>query len=490
MLPSLRLARWVEADLDRPLVGAAVDVRYRLAPPAPRHHRHRRRLAVRRPLRPPLVPPGAGVARVPAPGHRQPAARDHRAGAPGPHPRPQRRGARRQPLSFVVSLDRQVLARARRRRAHRRARAPRGRARPPRRPRRPVTVERARAAPGCPTGSARTRRCRSPRTSPRSSPSTSPSTVTTSSASLHVESRAIRTYPYGRVAVARARLRRRHQRRGVRVARDQESPLRYQLTDEIGKAGVERTYEDDLRGQPGSPVLEVDAEGDTVQRAPEYPRRSPATTSSSPSTSHVQAVAEQALREELDRRAGTAGARRHRPNVAPAGSVVVLDPATARSSPWRRTPTSTRRTFTDGIDQAECDCCFSDPAQSQPAHQPGHPGPVRARLDVQAHHRLRRAHHRAASRRRRRGPTVASTASRTAPATAASSATPAAGPTARVDLRRGPHGVERHLLLRHRRPLLVRPRPVRRPASRTRAELFGLGADTRRAAARTRSRAG
>ena len=66
------------------------------APPA-RHPRHRRRVAVRGAVRPPLVPPGAGVAGLPAAGHRQPAPRDHRAGAAGPHPRPQRRRARRQP---------------------------------------------------------------------------------------------------------------------------------------------------------------------------------------------------------------------------------------------------------------------------------------------------------------------------------------------------------------------------------------------------------
>lgn len=180
---------------------------------------------------------------------------------------------------------------------------------------------------------------------------------------LHVESRAIRTYPYGRVAA--------HVLGYVGAINDdefgsaaiQESPLRYQLTDEIGKSGVELTYESELRGQPGRRVLEVDAEGDTVQEL-DY---------DAPVAGHdvvltidvnVQAVAEQALREELDRARG-------RPvnsgpaQLAPAGSVVVLDPVDGSVVAMASYPDYDPSAFTDGIDTAEWNF-LRDPANHNP----------------------------------------------------------------------------------------------------------------------------
>ena len=59
---------------------------------------------------------------------------------------------------------------------------------------------------------------------------------------------------------------------------------------------------------------------------------------------------------------------------------------------------------------------LNDPTQPLPADQPGHPGPVRAGLDVQARHRDRRAAHRRHHRRRRRQRRRASTTCPAAPA--------------------------------------------------------------------------
>ena len=181
---------------------------------------------------------------------------------------------------------------------------------------------------------------------------------------LHVESRAIRTYPYGRVAA--------HVLGYVGAINDdefnspeiRESPLRYQLTDEIGKSGVELTYESELRGQTGLRILEVDAEGDTVQELP---------GGSAPVAGHdivltidvnEQAVAEQALREELDRARGRP-VRSGPAQLAPAGSVVVLDPADGSVVAMASYPDYDPSAFSDGIDQVEWDF-LRDPANHNP----------------------------------------------------------------------------------------------------------------------------
>lgn len=175
---------------------------------------------------------------------------------------------------------------------------------------------------------------------------------------LHVESRAIRTYPYGQLAA--------HVLGYVGAINDEEfegrrdSPLQYQLTDEIGKSGVERSYEEVLRGQPGRRVLEVDAQGDTIREI-DYDQ---------PVAGHdlyltidvrVQAVAEMALQEELDRARG----RRMRDGTeqaAPAGSVVVEDPNDGSIVAMASFPTFQPAALTDGIDDAEFAYVFGEEA--------------------------------------------------------------------------------------------------------------------------------
>jgi penicillin-binding protein 2 len=166
---------------------------------------------------------------------------------------------------------------------------------------------------------------------------------------VRVESRAIRTYPYGRLAA--------HVLGYVGPINDEEyarletSPLLYQLTDEIGKGGVEQAFESVLRGQPGRRVLEVDAEGRTIGEL-DYDE---------PVAGHdvvlgldvrVQAIAETALREELEvargRRTGNNPA-----NVAQAGSVVVLDPVDGSVVAMASYPDYEPASLTDGIDEAE-----------------------------------------------------------------------------------------------------------------------------------------
>jgi penicillin-binding protein 2 len=166
---------------------------------------------------------------------------------------------------------------------------------------------------------------------------------------LHVEARAIRTYPYGSLAA--------HVLGYVGPINDEEyearrqSPLDYQLTDEIGKGGVEQTYEEVLRGQPGRRVLEVDAEGSTIRELDAEPPVAGRDLYLSIDVT-VQAVAEVSLQEELDRARGrrmTDG----RTQAAPAGSVVVEDPNDGSILAMASFPTFNPASFTDGIDDAE-----------------------------------------------------------------------------------------------------------------------------------------
>ena len=172
-----------------------------------------------------------------------------------------------------------------------------------------------------------------------------------------VELRAIRTYPFGRLAA--------HVLGYVGSINDDEfasrrdSPLQYQLTDDIGKAGVERTFEEELRGQPGRRVLEVDANGNTIREL-EY---------DAPVAGHdvvlsidyrIQAVAETALREELERTRGRRVSSGNPSNTAPAGSTVVLDPNDGSVVAMASYPDFNPADFTDGIDQGEWEALNAD----------------------------------------------------------------------------------------------------------------------------------
>ncbi len=57
----------------------------------------------------------------------------------------------------------------------------------------------------------------------------------------------------------------------------------YQLNDRVGVAGVEQTYEDELRGKPGYINYAVDAKNH-ILGVVDGPSRRPATTCSSRST--------------------------------------------------------------------------------------------------------------------------------------------------------------------------------------------------------------
>jgi penicillin-binding protein 2 len=178
---------------------------------------------------------------------------------------------------------------------------------------------------------------------------------------VSVDARSIRTYPFGQLAAhVLGYIGAINEREFAQVSGSDEQ---YQLTDDIGKTGVELTYETALRGQPGERVVEVDRQGNVVRELdyrPPVPGHDVVLTLDAA----VQAVAETALREAL-------AAARERPDSdgteqpAPAGSVVVLDPTDGAVLAMASFPTYNPALFTDGIDDVEW-ASLNDPVNHLP----------------------------------------------------------------------------------------------------------------------------
>ncbi|MFZ6003856.1 MAG: penicillin-binding protein 2 [Actinomycetota bacterium] len=182
--------------------------------------------------------------------------------------------------------------------------------------------------------------------------------------SVAAERVAVRRYPYGRLAahvlgytgkITKEEL----DAKGV-------TPKPYTLNDEIGKSGIERVYEDDLRGTPGITQIEVDTDGNTVRVIDE------GTTPPVPGDDvvlnldiDVQATAEQALQTGLARAASRPPRGYDEPNVGKVGSTVVLDPNTGGVIAMASYPTFSPEGFVDGISENEW-ALLSDPANHYP----------------------------------------------------------------------------------------------------------------------------
>jgi len=102
-------------------------------------------------------------------------------------------------------------------------------------------------------------------------------------------------------------------------------PKTYRLGDTIGKIGVERIYEDALRGTPGEVVFEVDSVNRVVRILDETP---PVPGDDVQLTIDVdlQAVAEQALADEIARARARGSLSSNRVAYPPGGALSVVDP--------------------------------------------------------------------------------------------------------------------------------------------------------------------
>lgn len=176
-----------------------------------------------------------------------------------------------------------------------------------------------------------------------------------------VEPKAVRAYPFGSLAA--------HVLgyvgpiTGDELAAQESKEKTYQQGDEIGKSGIERVYEDDLRGVPGERRLEVDAAGNTVR---ELSYRPPVAGDDVVLTldANIQGLTEQALKNGL----ADAHARRLENGtypLAPAGASVVLDPKTGSVLALASFPTYDPSSFVNGIDSGEW-AALQDPANYAP----------------------------------------------------------------------------------------------------------------------------
>ena len=135
----------------------------------------------------------------------------------------------------------------------------------------------------------------------------------------------------------------------------------YAAGDSVGKAGVERVYDRQLRGIPGATSYEVDADGRPVRTV----GRKPSVTGSDLVLSldlDVQRVAEGALAEGLAAARGRTFGNTSVPFVADAGSVVVLDLAEGSVLAMASYPTFDPSALADGVNREEARALFDESA--------------------------------------------------------------------------------------------------------------------------------
>jgi penicillin-binding protein 2 len=138
----------------------------------------------------------------------------------------------------------------------------------------------------------------------------------------------------------------------------------YQPGDEVGKAGVELAYENQLRGQPGVTKFEVDSRGRIItvlgHQDPIQGHDVRLTVDAD-----VQALAEESLQEGLRAAQGAIEHSTGKYYNAPAGAVVVLDPRDGSVVALASYPAYDPAEFTNGI-PATVFAALQDPVQNFP----------------------------------------------------------------------------------------------------------------------------
>lgn len=123
----------------------------------------------------------------------------------------------------------------------------------------------------------------------------------------------------------------------------------YRLGDTIGKGGVERIYEEDLRGDPGVVKLQVNSAGDVIgaplAEQPPVPGHDVQLTIDL----GIQRLAEESLAQALEATRENVDRNDRKPFVAPAGAVVVLDPRDGSVIAMASYPTFNPGDFVNGI---------------------------------------------------------------------------------------------------------------------------------------------
>jgi penicillin-binding protein 2 len=174
--------------------------------------------------------------------------------------------------------------------------------------------------------------------------------------SVTAERVAVRSYPYGKLAAHVVGYTGKVTNEDLEAANGTalQRAKPYTLNDEIGRSGVERQYEAELRGTPGRRLIEVDAQGNPIRVIEDQPPI-PGDDLQLNLDINVQAVAEQALKSGLDRAAKRPAVGSDAPNVGRVGSTVVIDPNSGGVIAMASFPTYNPADFVDGISQSEWD---------------------------------------------------------------------------------------------------------------------------------------
>jgi len=172
---------------------------------------------------------------------------------------------------------------------------------------------------------------------------------------VSVSRRSMRVYPYGTAAANVLGYVGRISAEGLKnltpgTDPDTGEPKVYGPESSVGLAGIEATYEQDLRGTPGLETIEVDSKNRPV-RTIEFTAPRPGSDVQLHLDIDVQLRAEQALRDKLDVLRGTPQ-RDGTIRKAPAGSVVALDPLDGGVIALATYPSYDPAEFAGGISQA------------------------------------------------------------------------------------------------------------------------------------------
>src|SRR5437773_5597267 len=122
----------------------------------------------------------------------------------------------------------------------------------------------------------------------------------------------------------------------------------YREGDNIGKSGIEKVYEDDLRGKPQVERLEVDSKGRVLRSLGTEPGVQGHDVQLTMDTD-IQKLAEDSLGQGLQAARSTYDRSSAKHFIAPAGAVVVLDPKDGSVLALASNPTYDPSIFVNGI---------------------------------------------------------------------------------------------------------------------------------------------
>lgn len=175
--------------------------------------------------------------------------------------------------------------------------------------------------------------------------------------SLIVERQTVRSYPYGSLAAHVLGYVGSITEEEWEARQDLEGPAAdkpYEKSDEIGKAGVERTYEPYLRGRPGKRVYEISRTGRVVRElVDQRVEPQPGDDVWLSIDARIQYKAEEALQAQILRSE----------SPTPYGAATVLDPRNGQVVAMASYPTYDPSTLVGGISQEEYDGLTEAPAK-------------------------------------------------------------------------------------------------------------------------------